>query len=287
MLKNLITVAAVAVIFPAVAIGSQRPAAAAKPASAQAQHAPAPKEPPQAKTREEYNEYTEASALTGGAASEKAAQHFAEKFPGSELRVYLYSRAMHAYQSENNPGKMLAMGDKVLALDPDNAVALVLTAAVLADNLGGNDKDQIKNVTAIRDRCARAQKALASGPAPPGATQQQIMAYQGTMQSMVHSTLGILELKMGNDAAAEIHLRTATQVEYAQPDPYVWYHLALAMDHQKEYPGALAAVDQALRYIGSNSELQKLATGERERLARLAVPAQAAPPDSGAGKKPQ
>jgi hypothetical protein len=59
-------------------------------------------------------------------------------------------------------------------------------------------------------------------------------------------------------------------VQNIQPDAYVWYHLALALDHQKHYPQALAAVNEALRFTGSNAELQKLATGERDRLAKLA-----------------
>src|SRR5436305_10988551 len=77
------------------------------------------KRPPQAKTQQEYADYNTAYAISGGAAMEKAANDFAAKYPASELRSYLYSKAMHEYQNENNPAKMLATGNKVLALDPD------------------------------------------------------------------------------------------------------------------------------------------------------------------------
>ena len=89
---------------------------------------------PQAKTHPEFNDYNAAYAVAGGAASEKAADEFAAKYPASELKAFLYSKAMHEYQTENNqaedPGHAR---EKVLQLDPDNVIALVLTANVLSD----------------------------------------------------------------------------------------------------------------------------------------------------------
>jgi tetratricopeptide (TPR) repeat protein len=238
---------------------------------------------PQAKTKEEFADYTSANAVTGGAAAEKAAQHFEKKHPQSELRVYLYSKALHEYLTENNSGKVLDLGQKVLTLDASNAIALVLTATALADGMTDDDKDRDKKSEMIRDYCARAQRVLSGGYTPPGATPEQVRAYLGMMQSMNHSALGILELKLGHDAEAEKELRTASQVRDAQPDPYVWYHLALALDHQKKYPEALTAVNSALKFVGTNADLEKLATGEHDRLSKLAGPAAAVPP----GKVPR
>src|SRR5579859_4213132 len=105
---------------------------------------------PQAKTQAEYNDYTHACALSGGAVLEKSAFEYAAKYPASELSGYLYSKAMHEYQNENNPGKVLAMGEKVLELDPDNPIALVLTATVLSDSLSDGDSDRAKKSAEIR-----------------------------------------------------------------------------------------------------------------------------------------
>jgi tetratricopeptide (TPR) repeat protein len=233
---------------------------------------------PQAKTKEEFADYTAANSVTGGAAAEKAAHHFEQKHPKSELRVYLYSKTLHEYLTENNSGKVLELGQKVLSLDPADAIALVLTATALADGMNEDDKDRDKKGGMIRDYCTRAQQVLAGGYAPPGATPEQVSAYLGMMQSMNHSALGILELKLGHDAEAEKELRTASEVRNAQPDSYVWYHLALALDHQKKYPEALTAVNSALKYVGANADLEKLALGERDRLSTLAGPAAATAP---------
>src|SRR5262249_41816355 len=46
---------------------------------------------PEAKTRQERDDFNRAYALTGGAACETAANTFAVRYPDSELRRYLYS----------------------------------------------------------------------------------------------------------------------------------------------------------------------------------------------------
>src|SRR5262249_50495307 len=174
---------------------------------------------------------------------------------------------MHDYQNENNPGKMLAMGEKVLALDSDNSIALVLTATVLADSLSDADQDRDQKVEEIKKNSNRALQTVDSSfTPPPNATAEQIAAYKSTLQSMAHSALGIMELKTGDDAGAEKDLRAAADLNKTQPDPYIWYHLALAQDHlatatvnkdqqQKKYMEALTSVNQALEYTASNPDL--------------------------------
>src|SRR5579864_4905346 len=131
----------------AASLGAQQPPPAARigpPAT------PSPKRPPQAKTQAEYADYNAAQALAGGAAEEKAADDFAARYPDSELRAYLYLKAMHDYQNENNPAKIMAMGEKTLSLDPDNSIALVLTATVLSDSLSDADLDREQKISEIR-----------------------------------------------------------------------------------------------------------------------------------------
>jgi hypothetical protein len=86
---------------------------------------------------------------------------------------------------------------------------------------------------------------------------------------MAHSALGIVALKTGDDATAENELKLSTSLNVTQPDPYLWYHLALAQDHQKKYPEALVSINHALQVIGTNNELGDLAKGEQKRLLTL------------------
>jgi tetratricopeptide (TPR) repeat protein len=252
-------------LFCSAAFAMQKPAG-----SDGKQTQPASKHVPQAKTHSEFNDYNAAYAIPGGAASEKAADEFAAKYPDSELKSFLYAKAMHEYQNENNPSKILVMGDKVLQLEPENTIALVLTASVLADSLGDADQDRAQKIAVIRKNSGRALDTVDSAFTPPAnSTPEQVDVYKKTLQSMAHSALGIMELKTGDDSGAEKELKAAANLNTAQPDAYVWYHLALAQDHQKKYPEALVSIEQTLRYASSNPDLARLAQGEQKRLQML------------------
>lgn len=239
---------------------------------------PVGKHVPQAKTHPEFNDYNAAYAMAGGAASEKAADDFAAKYPDSELKSYLYSKSMHEYQNENNPGKMLSVGEKVLRLDPDNSIALVLTATVLADSLSDADTDRPAKIAQVEKNATHALDTVDSGFTPPAnATPEQIKVYKDTLQSMAHSALGIVALKTADDAGAEKELKLSADLNQSQPDPYIWYHLALSQDHQKKYSEALASVNRALQVIGSNADLGNLAKGEQSRLLTLTGGASSSP----------
>ncbi len=226
---------------------------------------------PQARTQQERDDFNAAYAVRGPAAAEAAANDFAARYPESELRHYLYSSAMLQYQHENDSARMLAMGEKVLALDPDNSLALVLTATALADTLGDHDHDREKKIAAIKRNANRAIQSADTSFSPSATGEAPTAAlYKTTLQSMAYSALGIMKLKTGDDAGAEKDLQLAAELTKVRPDPYVWYHLALAQDHRKKYSAALNSVEQALQLASSNPELQRLAEAEHERLAALA-----------------
>lgn len=242
---------------------AQQPATGSKPAQAPAKHVA------QAKTTQEFKDYNTAYALTGGEAVEKAADDFAARYPASELKVFLYEKAMHEYQAVNSQPKILATGQKVLQLDPDNAIALVLTANVLSDGLSESSPDQ-QQAAEIRKNAGHALEILNGNFSPvANATPEQVEAYKKTLQALAHSALGITALKMHDDAGAEKELKAAADVNLAQPDPFVWYHLSLAQDHQKKYSEALVSVNQAVQNAASNPDIGELAKGEQARLRTL------------------
>jgi tetratricopeptide (TPR) repeat protein len=224
---------------------------------------------PHAQSHQELEDYRAASAVSGGAALEQAAAAFAGKYPQSELRTHLFSRAMREYQRENNPGGVLNAGQEILAIDANDPLALVLTSTVMADSLAPDDADRDRKINAIKRNIDRFMQILKASPAPGGMAQEQTSLYKSTLESMAYGTLGLMRLKTGDYADAERDLKTAVEHSAAQPDPFVWYHLALAQDHRKKYPAALNSVEQALQLASASPELQKLAETEHERLVRL------------------
>lgn len=230
----------------------------------------APRGAPAAASTQERDDYHAALAPANGAATEKSAHEFAAKYPHSDLRRYLYQKALRQYQAENDPAGMLSAAKEVLAIDPSDPLALVLTATVLSDEFSPGDPDRDKKIAEIRGDAEAAIHNLDHGVLPASATRQQGAVYRSTLQAMAYSALGIAKLKAGDDAGAEKDLKTAAEMTKARPDPYIWYHLALAQDHRGRFSSAINSVEQAMQLASANPQLQRLAEREHDRLLRMA-----------------
>ncbi len=99
---------------------------------------------PAPKTQAEFNDYKAAYAISGGAASEKAADDFAAKYPASELKSTLFAKAMHEYQTENNAAKIFPPDKKSCRSIPTMRSRWCLPPTVLADSLSESDSDRDK-----------------------------------------------------------------------------------------------------------------------------------------------
>jgi hypothetical protein len=225
---------------------------------------------PVARSQQEYQDYQTAAGAPTGSALERAAAGFAQKYPSSGLRLPLYLKSLRQYQRENDSAGILSAGENVLALDPNDELALVLTSTVLADGLTVDDPQRSKKVATINDRTARAlrllDKASASSNSDPSAL------YRTTLEATAYSALGLMKLKTGDDAGAEKDLRAGAALAELRPDPYIWYHLALAQDRRKKYRSALYSVEQAMQLASANPQLQRLAEAEHDRLNKLVHP---------------
>ena len=152
---------AIIVVFLAASWGLAQSNTGKTPAPAQgAQTAPVPAaapHQPQAKSKEEYDAYNLAASKTDPAQLEAAADEFAQKFPNSELKELLYVRAMNLYQQQNNSAKVIVVGRKAIAINPQDPVPLVAVASALVMDTRETDLDRdARYVEAAKD----AQAAL-------------------------------------------------------------------------------------------------------------------------------
>ena len=246
------------------------PSQSSAPAGAQANAAPQGKRPPQAKTQPEYDAYKNAVALTDAAASEKAADDFAAKYPDSELRIMLYKSTMRLYQKAGDSDKVIETSRKGLALDGDDPELLVTLANELAEKTHDTDLDKDQR---LDDAMKMAQKATQTVDTdvsiPPGTPQEQVDAYKGQLRSFAYSIMGTIEFKKENFTGAETDLRKSVDAFPSQPDPVVVLRLAISLDRQGKYPEALKEANHAVELTQDGTSAGKLARQERDRLNQL------------------
>ncbi|HKU20130.1 MAG TPA: hypothetical protein VJQ50_03880 [Terriglobales bacterium] len=235
------------------------------------EQAPAPKRPPQAKTPEEYKAFQAAAAVTTPEAQEKAANDFAAKFPESELRVLLYRQVMNSYQNANNADKMVEMGRKILAIDPNDPQALIEVAEVLSERTRSTDLD-------FNEKTAEASKLathaldtidsdlMFSADAPP----DKVQAAKDWLRATAYAILGNIAMVKHDYPSAEQNLRKAIDMGKSQPDPVNYLRLAVALDNQSKYAEALATANQAVTMTQENTTVGQLSRQEQSRLKQLA-----------------
>lgn len=247
--------------------------------------APHAKGPLQAKTQPEFDAYQAAMHLSNDPpAMEKAADDFAAKFPTSDLRVPLYRTAMHSYQSANNGQKMMEMGRKVLAIDPDDPEALLGVSEVTVEKTGDTDLDKEQK---LDEALKMAQHCLETVDTditiPPGTPQAKVDDYKAFLRSSAEAVIGAIEYDLDKYPEAEASLRKSIDAYPAQPDPIAVFRLALSLDKQDRYPEALKYANQAVDLTQDSTAVGTAARRERDRLVELTggtVPAPATKPSS-------
>src|ERR1051325_8657580 len=261
----LMTVAAVAVAQTA---GQAKPPAQSGAPSTPAQQPqarapPPPQQPagskraPQAKNQDEFKAFQEANAKTAPAEAEAAADAFAQKYPDSELRVLLYRKALYDYQNTNQADKAVEMGRKMIALDPTNPEALVMTATFLAERTRDTDLDRDERLgEATRDANKALQTVDTDIMLPANMPAEQAAAVKSQMKGMAYAALGTSAIAKKDYAEAEKNLKQAAQLYAA--DPLVWLRLAFSLDQQKKYAEGIGPTNSCIQYAADQPQVATL-----------------------------
>jgi tetratricopeptide (TPR) repeat protein len=240
------------------------------------QQAPAPgaKKPPEAKTQDELQAFNQAAASQ---TPDTAADGFAQKYPSSELRAMLYTRAMMTFQKQGNVDKLLEMARKVTAIDPNDPIANVFIATFLPDRVRESDLDRDEKY-AEATKAANTALANADSISAPGAPPEQVEANKATIKSMAYAGLGTIALSKNDWTGAETNLKKAIDIgKESNPDAIMYLRYSVSLDRQKKYQEALQAANKAIELSPQGSGSYKLATDERQRLMQLMGTTPAAP----------
>jgi tetratricopeptide (TPR) repeat protein len=236
---------------------------------------------PKVKSKAEMDAYKAAIANQDPAALEKAADDFSAQFPDSELTPMIYREAMHGYEGQNNGGKLLETGQKLLKGDPDDPEALVVVSQVMAET-PGSEADAAQRM----DQAMKyAQHAIVSVDTdlPANLPPDKVDAFKSVIRSDAYSIVGTAQYNMKQYADAEGSFRKSLDALPSQPDAVVVLRLAMALEKQQKYPEALKEAKRAVDLTQENTGVGQMARNERDRLAQLAH-GPAANPNSSAPK---
>lgn len=273
--KHILTTAAL--LLSAAFAVAQTAAPAAQAPAAQSAASPAAKKQPQPKTQAEYDAFKAAAAEQDPGKLEAAATDFAQRFPASELRAYLFQMAMGQYQNAGNAVKALEMARAVVRYDPENAVALATAGQILVERTRDDDLDREERLDEATTDAKSALLYSAAIPAPGNMTPEQFAAALSQLRGTAHEVLGTVYFKRGDYFNAIKEYNAAVAEEKEHTDAVVYLRLSVANDKINDLIDAMTAADKAIAASEKGSEVHQLAEQEKARLVKLAVTPQTAP----------
>ena len=195
----------------------------------------------------------------------------------------LYTSAMQRYQQANNADKMMDMGRKILAIDPDDPAALIGVAQGLAERTRDTDLDKDQRVAEAKKFAEHALVTIDTDVPTSGYPPEQLAAFKSFLRSEAYLILGTLSFKASNWPDAEVNLRKSIDALPQQPDTVGVFRLAVALDMQNKIPEAMKYADQAVELTKDrpDSGVGKAARDEKDRLTKLSggtAPGQTTPP---------
>lgn len=242
---------------------------AASPAQTGTAATPATSKSPQPKTQAEYDAFKAASAETDPAKLEAAATDFAQKYPDSELRGFLFQQAMGQYQAASNTEKALEMARAALKYDPYNAVALLTAGQILAERTHDTDLDRDDRLEEASSDARSALKHAGEIPQPPNLTPEQFAGALAQLRGTAHEVIATVAFKKLDYYTAVKEYNAAAVEEKEHTDAVVWLRLAVANDKTNDLRAAMEAADKAVAASEPDSQIRKLAEQEKSRLTKL------------------
>jgi tetratricopeptide (TPR) repeat protein len=166
-----------------------------------------------------------------------------KKYPQSRYLPPVYYTLTIAYMQTNQTQKMLDVGDKEVALQPND----IATLAILAQTISRVTNSSTPNATQQLEKAATyAKKAIEIAPTLPKPENMADETFAaGKNQALVaaHSGLGLVLIKHGQNAEAIPEMEQAIKLD-KDPDPVNYYLLGVANKGTSHFDDAITAFNK-------------------------------------------
>jgi len=181
-----------------------------------------------------------------------AGEDFLKKYPESRYRPMIYSALVFEYIQTNNLDKAFDIGDKEVALKPDDAQTMAVLSQTIPRAMNASTQEPQKRLAKAETYAKRAIEITPTLPKPEGMPDQNFVTAKNETLTMAHSGLGLVYLREGkyNDAIPELEQSLKIDPNPA-PDPVNLYLLGMANVKTSHFDEAAIAFNKCAALPGS------------------------------------
>lgn len=205
--------------------------------------------------------------LSDGDKKMKAGEDFTQKYPQSRYLPPVYSMLVKLYLQANQVEKMQEVGEKDVALAPND----VQTLAILGQTLPRAWNASMANAAQQLDKAERFSKsAIELTPTivkPDGMSDTQFSMAKNQTLAMAHSGLGLVYFRRGKFAEAIPEFEESTKVDPSpEADPVTFYVLGISDEKTSHFDDAVKAFTKCSSIPGGLQNTCKSKIDEAKKL---------------------
>lgn len=284
MARILTVVALLALVAPAPALaqstGQKPPATPAQPPAKQpgtpAQQpgtpaaAPADQPPAPPVNPEEEAAYKAFLETKDQAMAAKLGEEFIQKYPQTRYAEFTYTKLAQFYLSLQQLDKLAVVGEKALALNPDNMDVLTIMCWTTARGTRADALDAMQKYEKAEKYGRRAVELLTALQKPEPLTEEQFQKTRDEGLSMAHSGLGVVLWRRQLFAEAATEFEQAVKLT-ANPDPTDHFLHGFVLKATKRYADASEAFGRCAAIPGQFQDTCKKEQADTKKLAETTL----------------
>lgn len=204
-----------------------------------------------------------------------AGEEFLKKYPESQYRPAIYSTLVVDYIQNGNSQRAFELGDKEVALKPDDVQTLALLSQTIPRAQTSSTPNTDQQLTKAEGYAKRAIEVTPTIAKPEGMPDQNFAAAKNATLAMAHSGLGLVYVKRGKFSDAIPELEQSIRIDpNPAPDPVNFYLLGLANQKASHFDDAAFAYSRCAAITSGLQNACHAAAEEAKKQAstQLSVP---------------
>jgi tetratricopeptide (TPR) repeat protein len=204
-----------------------------------------------------------------------AGEEFLKRYPESQYRPAIYSTLVVDYLQNGDSQKAFELGDKEVALKPDDVQTLALLSRTIPRAQNSSTPNVDQQLTKAEGYAKRAIEVTPTIAKPEGMPDQSFIAAKNVTLAMAHSGLGLVYVRRGKFSDAIPELEQSIRIDpNPTPDPVNFYLLGLANQKAAHFDDAAFAYNRCAAITSGLQNTCRTAAEEAKKQAstQLSVP---------------